>query len=124
VAFIIDGIVLLLTLFYLFLDGARLVNLCRDVAPFGGGRHDRMAQESIDMISTTITAGLVVAVVQGMLGGLMFAALSLPAPVFWGVVIAFFSLIPILGAWMVWLPGGIGLLLTRGASSCWLRVRY
>ena len=111
-AFIIDGIVLLLAMFYLFLDGARLVDLCRDIAPFGGGRHDRMAQEAIDMISATITAGLVVAVVQGVLGGITFAALSLPSPVFWGVVIAFLSLIPILGAWMVWLPGGIGLLLT------------
>jgi predicted PurR-regulated permease PerM len=111
-AFIVDGIVLLLALFYLFLDGERLVKLCRDVSPFGGGRHDHMAQEAIDMISATITAGLVVAAVQGILGGVTFAALSLPSPVFWGVVIAFLSLIPILGAWMVWLPGGIGLLLT------------
>jgi predicted PurR-regulated permease PerM len=71
-----------------------------------------MAQEAIDMISATITAGLVVAAVQGVLGGITFAALSLPSPVFWGVVIAFLSLIPILGAWMVWLPAAIGLLLT------------
>lgn len=116
-AFIIDGIVLLLALFYLFLDGERLVKLCRDVSPFGGGRHDRMAREAIDMISATITAGLVVAAVQGVLGGVTFALLSLPSPVFWGVVIAFLSLIPILGAWMVWLPAAIGLLLTGDVTK-------
>lgn len=110
--FIIDGIVLLLGLFYIFLDGVRLVRLLRDVSPFGGERHDRMMAEAIDMISTTIRAGLLVAAAQGLLGGLTFAVLGLPSPVFWSVVIAFLSLLPIFGAWMVWLPAGIGLLLS------------
>jgi predicted PurR-regulated permease PerM len=119
-AFVVDAIVLLLGLFYLFLDGARLVDLLRDISPFGGERHDRMMAETMDMISATIRAGLVVAAAQGILGGLTFAVLGLPSPVFWGVVIAFLSLVPILGAWMVWLPAGVGLLLsgdvTRGAA--------
>lgn len=110
-AFVLDAIVMMMTMFYLFLDGARLVDLLRVISPFGGERHDRMAQEAIDMISATITAGLVVAATQGVLGGLTFAVLSLPSPIFWGVVIAAFALVPILGAWMVWLPAGIGLLL-------------
>jgi predicted PurR-regulated permease PerM len=63
------------------------------------------------MLSATIRAGLLVAAVQGLLGGITFAILGLPSPVFWGVVIAFLSLLPIFGAWMVWLPAGIGLLL-------------
>lgn len=112
VAFVIDAIVLLLGLFYLFLDGVRLVDLLHDISPFGGERHDRMMAETIDMISTTIRAGLLVAAAQGLLGGLTFAILGLPSPVFWSVVIAFLSLVPIFGAWMVWLPAGIGLLLS------------
>ncbi len=110
--FILDTIVLLLAMFYMFYDGGRLVDLLRDISPFGGERHDRMTQEAMDMISATITAGLVVAAVQGFLGGVTFAVLSLPSPIFWGVIIAFLSLVPILGAWMVWLPAGIGLLLS------------
>lgn len=111
-SFVLDAIVLLLGLFYLFLDGVRLVDLLRDISPFGGERHDRMMAEAIDMISTTIRAGLLVAAAQGLLGGLTFAILGLPSPVFWSVVIAFLSLIPFLGAWMVWLPAGVGLLLS------------
>jgi len=119
-AFVIDAIVLLLGLFYLFLDGVRLVNLLRVISPFGGERHDRIMAETIDMISATIRAGLLVAAAQGLLGGLTFAVLGLPSPVFWSVVIAFLSLVPIFGAWMVWLPAGVGLLLSgdvgRGAA--------
>ncbi len=111
-AFILDAIVLLLGLFYVFLDGIRLVTLLRDISPFGGERHDRMMAEAIEMISTTIRAGLLVAAAQGLLGGLTFAVLGLPSPVFWSVVIAFLSLLPIFGAWMVWLPAGVGLLLS------------
>lgn len=111
-AFVLDAIVLLLGLFYVFLDGVRIVNLLRDISPFGGERHDRMMAEAIDMISTTIRAGLLVAAAQGLLGGLTFALLGLPSAVFWGVVIAFLSLVPLVGAWMVWLPAGVGLLLS------------
>jgi predicted PurR-regulated permease PerM len=52
-----------------------------------------------------------VALVQGAIGGISFAVLGLGAPVFWGVTMAFFSLLP-LGAWIVWLPVAVWLLLT------------
>lgn len=110
--FILDAVVLLLGLFYVFLDGVRLVNLLRDISPFSGERHDRMMAEAIELISTTIRAGLVVAAAQGLLSGLTFALLGLPAALFWSVVVFFLSLLPLLGAWMVWLPAGVGLLLS------------
>jgi predicted PurR-regulated permease PerM len=49
--------------------------------------------------------------VQGAVGGLTFAMLGLGAPVFWAVTMAFFSLLP-LGAWIVWMPVAIWLILT------------
>jgi predicted PurR-regulated permease PerM len=51
--------------------------------------------------------------VQGILGGLVFAAVGIEAPVFWGVVMGFFCLVP-LGAWVVWLPAAI---LLAGSGS-------
>ncbi len=54
---------------------------------------------------------MIVALVQGAVGGMTFAVLGLGAPVFWGVIMAFFSLLP-LGAWIVWMPVAIWLLLT------------
>jgi predicted PurR-regulated permease PerM len=108
--FFLGFIVLLLTLFYLFRDGHRLVRLLRDISPFEGARHDVIVKQTIDMISVTITAGFVVAFVQGVLGGLSFMIVGLGAPVLWGVMMAIASFIPIVGAWMIWLPAAIGLL--------------
>ena len=109
--FFLDFIVFLLALFYLFRDGRKVVDLLRDVSPFTGERHDTMVKQAIDMISVTISSGFVTAAVQGALSGLTFAILGLPAPILWGVITALFAFLPFVGAWMVWLPAGVGLLL-------------
>jgi predicted PurR-regulated permease PerM len=110
--FILDFIVLLLSLFYLFRDGPHLVRLLREISPFEGKRHDVMVKQTIDMISATIMSGFVVAFVQGALGGISFTLVGLGSPILWGVVMAVASFVPLLGAWMVWLPAAIGLLVT------------
>ena len=76
-----------------------------------------MMDQTRDLIYASVVAGMVVAIIQGILGGITFAALGLGAPVFWGVVMTLFCLLP-LGAWVVWLPAAIWLMasgdLTRG----------
>ncbi len=120
VEFLIDFVVLVLAMFYLFRDGRKVVRLLRDVSPFEGERHDKMVKQAIDMISVTISSGFVTAAVQGLLGGLAFALVGLPSPILWGVVTALLGFLPFVGAWMVWLPAGVGLLLegqtARGAA--------
>ena len=110
--FVIDLIVLLLALFFLFREGPRLVGWLRDISPFGGDVYDQMARQAIDMITVTISANFVVAIVQGGLGALSFLILSLPSPLFWGVMMALFSFIPFIGTWVVWGPAAAGLLLS------------
>jgi predicted PurR-regulated permease PerM len=55
---------------------------------------------------------ILVAIVQGALGGLIFWLLGIHAPVLWGVVMAFLSLVPAVGAAVVWLPVALYLLAT------------
>jgi predicted PurR-regulated permease PerM len=69
-----------------------------------------MIQQTQDLIYAGITAGLLVAVIQGSLTGFAFALLGIAAPVFWGVVATFFALLPFAGAWVVWGPAVIWLL--------------
>jgi predicted PurR-regulated permease PerM len=64
------------------------------------------------LIGVTISSGLVVAVVQGVLAGLIFWTLSLQSPVFWGFISGFLSFLPVVGPWLVWGPAGIGLIMT------------
>lgn len=57
-----------------------------------------------DTVHATVWGTMAVAVVQGTLGGLMFWALGLPGPLLWGVVMGLLSVLPLLGAALVWLP--------------------
>lgn len=64
-----------------------------------------------DTVHATVYGTLAVAVVQGILGGLMFWWLGLPAPLLWGLVMAGLAVIPVLGAFVVWIPAALFLAL-------------
>ncbi len=68
------------------------------------------------VLRATVKGGIAVAVLQGILGGLAFWFLGIPAPLLWTVVMAFLSLLPAIGAGLVWAPVAIYLLAT---GSIW-----
>jgi predicted PurR-regulated permease PerM len=72
---------------------------------------DRLCGRVGDTIYATIYGTLVVAAVQGLLGGLMFWWLGLPTPMLWGVIMGLLAVVPVLGAFVVWIPAAIFLLL-------------
>ena len=78
-------------------DGLALLDARGRVLPFDPSFRDRRISEAADLIRASISAGLVVALVQGAIGGLAFALLGLGAPIFWGVMMAFFALLPLGG---------------------------
>src|SRR6185295_17659194 len=95
VIIIVDLIVMLFALFFFFRDGDAIMAVLRRALPFEAEQSERMIAQAGDLIQASVIAGFVVAALQGTLGGITFAALGLSAPVFWGVVMAFFSLLPI-----------------------------
>jgi predicted PurR-regulated permease PerM len=111
VVIIVDVIVTLFAVFFFFRDGDAIVAGAKRVLPFEPDQMDRMIEEARDLIYASVTAGLSVAIVQGTIGGIMFAVLGLGAPVFWGVIMTFFALLPI-GAGIVWAPAAIWLMLS------------
>ena len=72
---------------------------------------DRLFERVGDSIHATIYGTLVVSAVQGLLGGLMFWWLGLPAPLLWGVVMGLLAVVPVLGAFVVWIPAAFFLAL-------------
>ena len=111
VVFLFDLFVMIFALFYLFRDASAIVRGMRQVLPFEDEHREHLIQQARDLIFASVTSSLIVAAVQGLLGGVMFAVLGLGAPVFWGVVMAFFSLLPLVGAWVVWVPAAAWLML-------------
>jgi predicted PurR-regulated permease PerM len=71
-----------------------------------------MIRQTRDLVVASIAAGLLIAALQGLAGGLLFAALGLGAPVFWGVMMGLLALLPFVGTWVVWLPAAIWLIAT------------
>ena len=109
---LLDLIITLFALFFVLRDGEAIVASIRVLLPFREDRRDQVLQEVGDLIYASVTAGLAVAAIQGLLGGLTFWALGLHAAVVWGTVMAFFALIPVAGAWVIWFPVAIWLLAT------------
>ncbi len=108
---IVNVIIMLFALFFFFRDGDAIMSQLRRVLPFDPSFREGRIRETADLIKASISSGLIVALVQGAIGGITFALMGLGAPVFWGVIMGFFSLLP-LGAWIVWLPVAVWLLLT------------
>jgi predicted PurR-regulated permease PerM len=80
--------------------------------PFEETMTDRMLAEARELIFASVTTSLVIAAVQGMLCGGAFAIVGLGSAVFWGVVMGFLSLLPVVGAWPIWIPAALWLFST------------
>jgi predicted PurR-regulated permease PerM len=101
----------LLSLYYLFKDGSTLFEGLKETAPLPSQEKELLIQRFRDMIYATIYGGILIAVIQGVLGGLSFWVLGLPSPIFWGTAMALLSFIPIGGTALIWAPAAIILLI-------------
>ena len=113
-------LVLLITLFFLFYflrDAERGIQTLRTILPLSEGETERLLVRIRDTIQATVFGTLVVAAVQGSLGGLIFWLLGLPAPVLWGVIMGMLAVVPVLGAFIIWVPAAIYLAL----SGLWIK---
>lgn len=94
-------------LFYFLRDRSPALGSLRALSPLSGVEMDDLFARVADTILATIYGTLTVAAVQGTLGGLMFWWLGLPAPLLWGVVMGVLAIVPVLGAFVVWIPAAI-----------------
>jgi len=98
--------------FFLLRDGDQLMAFVRQLLPFEKQRNEELIHQTRDLIRAGIMTTLAVAVAQGLAGGIAFAVLGLNAPVLWGFVMGFCSLLPVVGTAVIWLPTAVWLLLT------------
>lgn len=96
--------VMLFALFFFLRDGTAIALVVRRLLPFSEVESDRLIRETSDLVVASVGAGLMVAAVQGLIGGAAFWALDVPAPAVWAVVMAICALLPVVGAAIVWAP--------------------
>ena len=91
-------------LFFMLRDRRAGLKALRSASPLTVLEMNHLLIRVGDTIHATIYGTLAVSAVQGILGGLMFWALGLPAPLLWGVVMVVLAIVPVLGAFVVWVP--------------------
>jgi predicted PurR-regulated permease PerM len=103
---------MLYLLFFFLRDGAQLLEQIIGVLPIGDARERRLFQKFAEVSRATIKGTIVIGLVQGLLGGLIFWILGIEAAALWGVVMAVLSLLPAVGAAVVWVPAAALLVAT------------
>jgi predicted PurR-regulated permease PerM len=111
-AFMVSLVIMLYLLFFLFRDGDTLARRVKDAIPLRAELRDELLEKFTIVIRATVKGSLLVALAQGALGGLIFWVLGINAALLWAVLMAFLSLLPAVGAGLVWMPVALYLLAT------------
>ena len=104
--------IMLYLLFFFLRDGRDLAQTIRRAVPMQRQHTDFLLSKFATVVRATVKGTVVVALVQGMLGGMAFAFLGIHGAVLWGVVMSVLSLLPAIGAALVWAPVAIYLIAT------------
>jgi predicted PurR-regulated permease PerM len=109
---IAQTLLVVFTLFYFFRDGERIRHAAYEMVPLQRVQWQDIITRTREVIGATVYGVLAISAIQGVLGTFIFWALGLPSPLLWGVVMFFLSMIPMAGAFLVWVPAAIYLALT------------
>lgn len=104
--FFLQFVVMLYVLFFFLRDGKQLVEGIIWVLPIGDEKERALIRRFESVARATVKGSLLVAILQGVIGGILFWAVGIPAAMLWGVVMIFLSLLPV-GSTIVWLPAAI-----------------
>lgn len=112
-----EALITFYLLFYFLRDRQEAKSIILSWLPLSKAETEKMLRRVAETVHATVYGTLAVAAVQGTLGGLVFWVLDLPTPLLWGLVMGLLSIVPVLGAFVVWIPAAILLVINGG----WIR---
>jgi predicted PurR-regulated permease PerM len=114
---IFGGVLVLFTMYYLFRDHKKILELLPNLLPMEHSHGEALLLRIREVLNASVNGVLVIALIQGTLGGVMFWILGIHSSLLWGVAMVFLSLIPLLGTSIIWLPAALILL----AKGYWIK---
>lgn len=117
IAFTALFFLMLYLLFFFLKDGSNLIDLIVRILPIGDEAERHLLSKFAEVARATVKGTLVVGIIQGTLGGIMFAILGIESAVFWGVIMIVLSILPVVGSALVWFPASIILI----ANGYWAK---
>uniref|UniRef100_UPI0033420197 AI-2E family transporter n=1 Tax=Castellaniella defragrans TaxID=75697 RepID=UPI0033420197 len=122
--FVIGLGVMMYLLFFLLRDGHALVTRVKRLIPLSDYHRLHLFQKFTTVVRATVKGNIVIAITQGFLGGLMFTFLGIQGALFWGVLMAFLSLLPAVGASLIWAPVAVYFLVTGAYSQAIILILF
>ncbi len=119
VGIVFDLVIVLFICFFLLIDGEKFLKEIKLLSPLEVSHHERIVHQLEKTLKATLKGSIIVALAQGLLGGLGFWIFDIPMAAFWGVCMVFSSVIPLVGTALIWIPAALYLALT---SSFWMAI--
>jgi predicted PurR-regulated permease PerM len=111
VNFVVNFFFMLLIVFYLLIDSQRLVSFIVGLSPLPDDQDEKLIQKFKDMAGAILIGNGLGGLIQGTLGGIVFAFFGFRSPFLWGVIMALLAFLPIVGVGAVFLPAALYLIL-------------
>lgn len=105
--FVLNFFIMLFSMYYFFKDGRRIVEKAGRVSPLPSIYEGQLFEKISAMVKAILVGVFLTAILQGVVGGVGFAIAGISSPIFWGTAMAFFSLVPLVGTAMIWVPAAI-----------------
>jgi predicted PurR-regulated permease PerM len=102
-----DFVFMIFTTYFLLKDGPGFLSKAREYMPFSEPQKERLVTQIKDMIVSTVYGGVLIAIIQGTLGGFAYYFLGIDSPVMWGVAMSVMSFVPLLGTFIIWGPTSV-----------------
>jgi predicted PurR-regulated permease PerM len=115
--FVVSFFIMLYVLFFLLRDGATLSRQVTAAVPLRTNQSQELLKQFAAVVRATVKGNVAVALIQGGLGGLAFWYLDVPGAVLWGAFMALLSLLPAIGAALVWGPVALYKMFTGDLAS-------
>ncbi|NNK85685.1 MAG: AI-2E family transporter, partial [Desulfobacterales bacterium] len=123
--FIANSFFMLLIIYYLLIDKQRLHSFILNISPLPDEQDDKLFQKFKDMAGAILIGNGLGGLIQGILGGIVFAVFGLKSPFFWGVIMGLVAFLPIVGIGVIFIPAAIYLFLVgRIASGIFFIIFY
>jgi len=123
--FLVNFFFMLLIIYYLLIDRHRLLSFVVDLSPLPDDQDEKLFQKFKDMAGAILIGNGLGGLIQGILGGIVFAVFGLKSPFLWGVIMGLMAFLPILGIGIIFIPAAIYLFLVgRIAAGIFFIIFY
>jgi predicted PurR-regulated permease PerM len=104
-------------LFYFLVDGPQILQSILRYIPLEPGQKSELLERFVSVTRATLRGSLLIGLIQGGVAGLAFWAAGVPGPAFWGTIMVVLSIIPAVGAALIWIPAVIYLFMEGNALA-------